>query len=48
MRKLFFALVVGIGTVCVPVAAQVMPRPPDIAARSFMLLDITADQMLAA
>jgi len=48
MRKLFFALMVGIGAACVPAVAQVMPRPPDIAARSFMLLDVTADQILAA
>jgi D-alanyl-D-alanine carboxypeptidase (penicillin-binding protein 5/6) len=32
---------------CVAVAAQV-PQPPEIAARSYLLLDVTADQVLAS
>ena len=43
MKKLLLALV---ATVCFSVAAQV-PQPPEIAARSYMLVDITANQLLA-
>ena len=43
MKKLLLALA---ATVCFSVAAQV-PQPPEIAARSYMLVDITANQLLA-
>lgn len=43
MKKLLLALA---ATVCFTVAAQV-PQPPEIAARSYMLVDITANQLLA-
>jgi D-alanyl-D-alanine carboxypeptidase (penicillin-binding protein 5/6) len=36
-----------VATVCLTVSAQT-PQPPEIAARSFMLLDVTANQILAA
>ncbi len=34
-------------TVCFPVAAQA-PQPPEIAARAYLLLDVTANQILAS
>lgn len=43
MKKLLIALA---ATVCFSVAAQV-PQTPEIAARSYMLVDITANQVLA-
>ena len=43
MKKLLLALAAA---VCFTVAAQV-PQPPEIAARSYMLVDITANQLLA-
>jgi D-alanyl-D-alanine carboxypeptidase (penicillin-binding protein 5/6) len=43
MKKLLLALA---ATVCFSVAAQV-PQPPEVAARSYMLVDITANQLLA-
>ena len=43
--KSFLAALVA--TVCLTVSAQT-PQPPEIAARSFMLLDVTANQILAA
>jgi D-alanyl-D-alanine carboxypeptidase (penicillin-binding protein 5/6) len=47
MKKLLVALVAGIGAACGCAVAQVMPLAPDIAARSYLLLDVTADQILA-
>jgi D-alanyl-D-alanine carboxypeptidase (penicillin-binding protein 5/6) len=32
---------------CSPAVAQPRPQPPEIAARSYLLLDVTANQMLA-
>jgi D-alanyl-D-alanine carboxypeptidase (penicillin-binding protein 5/6) len=43
--KLFFAALVA--TLCLSVSAQT-PQPPEIAARSYLLLDVTANQILAA
>ncbi len=43
MKKLLLALTVA---VCLSVAAQT-PQPPEIAARSYLLLDVTANQLLA-
>jgi len=48
MKKRFLALMAALGAACIPAAAQVMPQPPEIAARSYLLLDITANQILAA
>jgi D-alanyl-D-alanine carboxypeptidase (penicillin-binding protein 5/6) len=44
MKQLLFALA---ATLCLCAAAQ-MPQPPEIAARSYLLLDVTANQLLAA
>jgi D-alanyl-D-alanine carboxypeptidase (penicillin-binding protein 5/6) len=43
MKKLLISLIAGLG---LSVAAQTL-QPPEIAARSYLLLDITANQMLA-
>jgi len=43
MKKLFFTL---LAAVCFPLAAQ-MPQVPEIGARSYLLLDVTANQLLA-
>ncbi|MFZ3127978.1 MAG: D-alanyl-D-alanine carboxypeptidase family protein [Rhodoferax sp.] len=43
--KSFFAALVA--TVCFSVAAQ-MPQPPEIAARAYVLLDVTSNQILAS
>ena len=43
MKKLLIAVAAA---VCFSVAAQT-PQPPEIAARSFLLLDVTANQLLA-
>jgi D-alanyl-D-alanine carboxypeptidase (penicillin-binding protein 5/6) len=43
MKSIFLALAT---LLCFPVAAQ-MPQAPEIAARSYLLLDVTANQMLA-
>jgi D-alanyl-D-alanine carboxypeptidase (penicillin-binding protein 5/6) len=43
MKTFLFAIAAAL---CFPVAAQ-MPQPPEIAARSYLLFDITANQMLA-
>ena len=43
MKKILLALMAA---VCLTVAAQA-PQVPEIAARSYLLLDVTADQMLA-
>ena len=46
IRQLFLIMViVSIG---MPLAAQSLPPPPEIAARSYMLLDLTANQILAS
>jgi len=43
MKKILLALMT---VVCLSAAAQT-PQPPEIAARSYLLLDVTADQILA-
>lgn len=43
MKKILLSLMTA---VCLSVAAQT-PQPPEIAARSYLLLDVTADQILA-
>ncbi|HEX5697727.1 MAG TPA: D-alanyl-D-alanine carboxypeptidase family protein [Rhodoferax sp.] len=43
MKKILLSLMTA---VCLSVAAQT-PQPPEIAARSYLLLDVTADQVLA-
>jgi len=43
MKKLLFTL---LAAVCFPLAAQT-PQAPEIAARSYLLLDVTANQLLA-
>lgn len=43
MKKILLSLIAAIG---LSVAAQT-PQPPEIAARSYLLLDVTADQILA-
>lgn len=49
MKKLCLALLlVVIGTGSLTAVAQTMPQVPDVAARSFLLLDVTANQILAA
>ena len=44
MKSLFTALVASL---CFSVAAQT-PQPPEVAARAYLLLDVTANQILAA
>ena len=43
--KSFFAALVA--TLCFSVAAQT-PQPPEVAARAYLLMDVTANQILAA
>jgi serine-type D-Ala-D-Ala carboxypeptidase (penicillin-binding protein 5/6) len=43
MKKILFSLLVAM---CLSATAQT-PQPPEIAARSYLLLDVTADQILA-
>lgn len=45
MKKLLLVLVTSF---CFSASAQVFPQPPEIAARSYVLIDVTANQMLAA
>jgi D-alanyl-D-alanine carboxypeptidase (penicillin-binding protein 5/6) len=48
MKKIVLALAAPIlALLCFAAAAQ-MPQPPEIAARSYLLLDVTANQILAA
>lgn len=44
MKKLLFVLATAFS---LSVSAQVFPQPPEIAARSYVLIDVTANQMLA-
>jgi D-alanyl-D-alanine carboxypeptidase (penicillin-binding protein 5/6) len=48
MKKLLLLLVSALGLISLGAMAQGMPQPPEIAARSYLLLDVTANQMLAA
>lgn len=45
LRSVFFCFLVGL-TCALPVQAQV-PQPPEIAARAYLLVDLTAQQVLA-
>ena len=48
MKSLFFALLVSLGvSLALPVSAQT-PQPPEVAARAYLLLDVTSNQILAA
>ncbi|RZI95696.1 MAG: D-alanyl-D-alanine carboxypeptidase, partial [Variovorax sp.] len=40
-------LAVAASTLSLVAAAQTVPAPPDVAARSYLLLDVTANQFLA-
>ena len=48
MKKLLCLLMGAIGLLGTPAFAQFMPQPPEIAARAYLLLDLTSDQQLAA
>ncbi len=48
MKKLLLTLAATLCVVCVSASAQGMPQPPEVAARSYLLLDVTANQVLAA
>ena len=53
MKKIFGALALALvlpvfSLVSSPALAQGMPQPPEVAARSYLLMDITANQILAA
>lgn len=45
MKKFLCALALAFA---LPVWSQAQPQPPEVAARSYLLLDVTANQMLAA
>lgn len=45
MKKFLLVLAAAVG---LSASAQGVPQPPEIAARSYLLLDVTANQMLAA
>ena len=47
-RRLASSLVLLSSVVLLPVAQAQMPLPPEVAARSYLLLDVTANQILAA
>jgi len=47
--KRFFQVLVGALFLALSMAAQAqMPRPPEVAARAYLLMDVTANQVLAA
>lgn len=48
MKKLFVFLAAAGGLLWGCASAQSMPQPPEIAARAYLLLDLTSDQQLAA
>ncbi len=48
MRAVFSLLLVGASLLAGTARAQLMPQPPEIAARAYVLLDLTSDQQLAA
>ncbi len=48
MKKILLVCAAVLGLAAGPVCALTMPQPPEIAARSYLLLDVTANQMLAA
>jgi D-alanyl-D-alanine carboxypeptidase (penicillin-binding protein 5/6) len=48
MKKILLVCAAVFGLAAGPVRALTMPQPPEIAARSYLLLDVTANQVLAA
>ncbi len=48
MKKLFLFLCVLGFAVIVPASAQSLPQVPEVGARAYLLLDLTADQVLAS
>ena len=48
MIKIISALLASVALACFPASAQGLPQPPEIAARSYLLIDVTANQILAA
>ena len=48
MIKIISALLASVVVACSSAMAQVLPQPPEIAARSYLLIDVTANQILAA
>lgn len=48
MKKILLVCAAVLGLAAGPVRALTMPQPPEIAARSYLLLDVTANQVLAA
>ena len=47
--KRFFRAVAGVLLLCLSLAAQAqMPEPPEVAAKAYVLIDVTANQVLAA
>ncbi len=48
MKPLLAALVTLAGLLGAPAGAQSLPQPPEIAARAYLLLDLSSDQQLAA
>jgi len=48
MRAVFSLLLVGASLLAGTARAQLMPQPPEIAARAYVLLDLTSNQQLAA
>lgn len=48
MKKFLLVCAAVLGLAAVPAHALTMPQPPEIAARSYLLLDVTANQVLAA
>jgi D-alanyl-D-alanine carboxypeptidase (penicillin-binding protein 5/6) len=48
MIKIISAVLASVIVACFPALAQGLPQPPEIAARSYLLIDVTANQILAA
>jgi serine-type D-Ala-D-Ala carboxypeptidase (penicillin-binding protein 5/6) len=48
MIKIISALLALVLVACSSAMAQLLPQPPEIAARSYLLIDVTANQILAA
>lgn len=48
LRSLFVSLILLVGVAVHPGVAAQMPQPPEIAARAYLLLDVTTGQVLAS
>lgn len=48
MTKIISTLLALVLVACSSAMAQILPQPPEIAARSYLLIDVTANQILAA